>query len=226
MILKEVGQNTWPCEDCGELFTTKTGQNNHAKMHKRTEVADRMVPLEIPEGPQVKRARRQGKLKTISEGDPGNMSLAPRHDAPPPQDSAQESEIDNENQPEGRDTVKTPTILTSFVEPLDTLLSVDEISDSRSHFEAIVAGITVAMQKHFHLVQDKDQEPKKTGNKHKGIDLRNPQQVQRTYKWNRRKCIRAITQDSARCPVSREETHQFFTKIWESTQVPVSECGV
>ncbi|GFT18713.1 hypothetical protein TNCV_2277081 [Trichonephila clavipes] len=97
------------------------------------------------------------------------MSLAPRHDAPPLQNSAQESGIDNENQPEGRITVKTPTILTSFVEPLDTLLSVDEISDSRSHFEAIVAGITVAMQEHFHLVQDKDQEPKKTGNKHKAL---------------------------------------------------------
>ncbi|GFV94862.1 hypothetical protein TNCV_1028601 [Trichonephila clavipes] len=39
---------------------------------------------------------------------------------------------------------------------------------------------------------------------------------------NRRKCIRAITQnDSARFPVSRDETHKFFTKTWESTQLPV-----
>ncbi|GFT18699.1 hypothetical protein TNCV_2276971 [Trichonephila clavipes] len=72
-MLKEVGQNAWLCEECGESFTTKTGLNNHAKMHKRTEVADRMVPLEIPEGPQTRRASRQGKLKPISEGDPGNM---------------------------------------------------------------------------------------------------------------------------------------------------------
>ncbi|GFW62213.1 retrovirus-related Pol polyprotein from type-2 retrotransposable element R2DM, partial [Trichonephila clavipes] len=224
MMLKKVGQNAWPCEECGESFTTKIGLNNHAKVHKRNEVADRMVQLDIPEGPQTRKARRQGRLRPLSEGDPGDMSLAPRHDDPPLPDSVQENTIDNENQTEGRISVKMPSILTSFVEPLDTLLSVDEISDSRSHFEAIVAGITVAMQEHFHLTQDKDHEPKKTGSKQKSIDLQNPQQVQRTYKWNRRKCIRAITQkDSARCPVSREDTHQFFTRIWESTRTPIEQ---
>ncbi|GFY18412.1 hypothetical protein TNCV_2396411 [Trichonephila clavipes] len=128
MMLKEVGQNAWPCEDCGESFNARIGLTNHAKMHKRAKVAEKMVLLKIPEGPKARRARRQGKLKPMSEGDPGNMSLAPRHDTPLLQASVQESENGNENQPGGRIAVKIPTILTSFVESLYTLLDVDEIS--------------------------------------------------------------------------------------------------
>ncbi|GFV78907.1 hypothetical protein TNCV_4346661 [Trichonephila clavipes] len=92
-----------------------------------------------------RRARRQDKLKPISKGDPGDMSLDPRHDSSPLQAPLQQDEDSSNDPASGRIDIKVPTILASFAEPLDTLLGVDEISDRKSHFEAIVEGITVAV---------------------------------------------------------------------------------
>ncbi|GFY55587.1 retrovirus-related Pol polyprotein from type-1 retrotransposable element R2 [Trichonephila inaurata madagascariensis] len=53
-------------------------------------------------------------------------------------------------------------------------------------------------------------------------NYRTPQQVQQTYKWNRRKCVRAITQEpSQRCPVNMEETFRYFQSVWETSNSPV-----
>ncbi|GFT53771.1 hypothetical protein TNCV_4585691 [Trichonephila clavipes] len=45
----------------------------------------------------------------------------------------------------GRIDVRVPSVAESFIEPLDTLLQVDEISNARAHFEDIVGDVTRAV---------------------------------------------------------------------------------
>ncbi|GFT90250.1 hypothetical protein TNCV_701711 [Trichonephila clavipes] len=51
----------------------------------------------------------------------------------------------------GKIDIRVPSVLESFIKPLDTLLQVDEIGDARAHFENIVRDVTRAVHEHFHL---------------------------------------------------------------------------
>ncbi|GFV21196.1 retrovirus-related Pol polyprotein from type-2 retrotransposable element R2DM [Trichonephila clavipes] len=120
----------------------------------------------------------------------------------------------------GRIDVRVPSVLESFIEPLDTLLQVDEISNARAYFEDIVGDVTRAVHEHFHL-QRPQRNQGLNGPGRAGLDLKNPQKLQQAYKWNRRKCVRAITQDTAqRCPVGVEETYEYFKSVWETSSSP------
>ncbi|GFU59198.1 retrovirus-related Pol polyprotein from type-2 retrotransposable element R2DM [Trichonephila clavipes] len=136
-----------------------------------------MVPLSLPDGPRERRAAMDKRMAPVSTGEPGEMPLAP----PPDDDTSTPSQrvVDptiSEREPtRGRIDIPKPTILSSFLEPLDTLLEIDEISGSKDHLEAIVKGITETVQDHFHLSPPTD--TKGTDKiKRKGLDLSNHQQ--------------------------------------------------
>ncbi|GFW79648.1 uncharacterized protein TNCV_1429081 [Trichonephila clavipes] len=126
--------------------------------------------------------------------------------------------------PRGRIDQKTPCVLASFVEPLDALLEVEEIQDVRSHFEDMVQHIVRTVQEHFHL-QRPAGDRQTSGSSQ--LDTLHAQRVQQTYKWNRRKCIRAITDGATtRCPVGMEDTYNHFRAIWESPSPSVERTDV
>ncbi|GFY56669.1 retrovirus-related Pol polyprotein from type-2 retrotransposable element R2DM [Trichonephila inaurata madagascariensis] len=147
--------------------------------------------------------------------------------APPPNhlpETLPRSNPGNENgedpNPRGRIDLQVPDTLKPFLEPLNTLLEMDETSDARAHFEETVRNVTAAVQDYFHL-QPTRRKSETNGSNHGGLDLQNPQRVQQTYKWNRRKCVRAITQEpSQRCPVNME-TFRYFQSVWETSNSPV-----
>ncbi|GFT90264.1 retrovirus-related Pol polyprotein from type-1 retrotransposable element R2 [Trichonephila clavipes] len=125
----------------------------------------------------------------------------------------------NDPLPRRRIDIQSPCILASFVEPLDALLEVDELQDARSHFEDIVQHIVHTVQEYFHL-QRPAADRQTSGSSQ--LNILDTQRVQQTYKWNRRKCIRAITDGATtRRPVGRDYTYNHFRAIWESPSPPV-----
>ncbi|GFW78954.1 retrovirus-related Pol polyprotein from transposon 17.6 [Trichonephila clavipes] len=130
----------------------------------------------------------------------------------------------NDSSPRGRIDIQTPCILASFVEPLDALLEVDEIQDARSHFEDMVQHIVRTVQEHFHLQRPAGDRQTNGSSQLNTLDA---QRFQQTYKWNRRKCIRAITDGATtRVPVGKEDTYNHFRAIWESPSHPVERTDV
>ncbi|GFX60035.1 retrovirus-related Pol polyprotein from type-2 retrotransposable element R2DM [Trichonephila clavipes] len=213
----------WPCEECGESFTTQNGLFNHQKAHERKKIADKMVPLVIPNGPKKRKAAKKNKLAPVSTGEPSDMPLAFPPDNTPnpaPFQLVANTSNDNQDQARGRIDIQKPSLISSFIDPLDTLLEIDEISGSKAHLEALVQGITETVQEHFHLGPSATSTGTVNSRK-KGLDVHNHQQVQQCYRWNRRKCVRALTQmESPRCPVSKDKRHTFFKRIWETTRSP------
>ncbi|GFY44120.1 retrovirus-related Pol polyprotein from type-2 retrotransposable element R2DM [Trichonephila inaurata madagascariensis] len=210
----------WPCADCEERFTSRMGLLNHQKSHRRRALIEELPVLKIPDGPKQRRAKKDKKLAPLSAGDPGSMRLAPppNHlpDTPPRSNPGQENGEDPTLR--GRIDLRVPDTLKPFLEPLNALLEMDEINDARAHFEETVDNITAAVQDYFHLQPTR---PETNRPNNGGLDLEDPQRVQKAYRWNRRKCVRAITQDQAqRCPVKMEETLRYFQSVWETSSSP------
>ncbi|GFQ63844.1 c2H2-type domain-containing protein [Trichonephila clavata] len=208
-------QGEWQCEECQLKATTKIGLDNHAKAH-RSEVAVAALPqLSIPTSISNRRKKRQAKLDPISSGDPGGA----RHAPPASPQAIAPATQENEDEVRGRADVAIPTVLDCFNEALDTLLEVDEISERFPHFENLVEGITEVIQKHFNLVRPQTNQDVSLATR-KVADPNNPQVVQRSYRWNRRKCIRQITHaNSSRCPLPRDEIFSHFEQVWETSSV-------
>ncbi|GFQ73017.1 retrovirus-related Pol polyprotein from type-2 retrotransposable element R2DM [Trichonephila clavata] len=215
-LMHEVTQDKgWPCTDCDFVATTKTGLLNHGMAHRRKELQSQVVQLKVPDGPRKRQLKRRKRLGPLVTGQPGDTPLA----APvlEEQNNTEQGEDVGCARRERID-IKETLVLVSFEEPLDTLLDIEDLGDRKTHLEAIVGGVTQAVQEHFHL-----QRPVTQGDSsaRKGLDTQDPQKLQRAYRWNRRKCIRAITQPSGtRCTLPKEEVHSYYTKIWEATSTP------
>ncbi|GFW16080.1 retrovirus-related Pol polyprotein from type-2 retrotransposable element R2DM [Trichonephila clavipes] len=221
---REARTGAWPCQHCEETFPDKKGVLNHERTHRRNAIRESLPTLNIPEGRRDRRARMRERLAPLITGEPGDMRLAPppTHlpDTPPTQSQTTRNRDTERAQLGGRIDIRVPSVLDSFIEPLYTLLQVDEIGDARAHFESIVRDVTRAVHEHFNL-QRPQRNPRPNGHGGAGLDLLNHQKVQQAYKWNRRKCVRAITQDTAqRCPVSMDETYEFFKSVWETSSSP------
>ncbi|GFQ70126.1 retrovirus-related Pol polyprotein from type-2 retrotransposable element R2DM [Trichonephila clavata] len=218
LVLESKGEQ-WACHECDFSATTKTGLDNHVKMHKREAAAAVLPRLDIPSSTVKKRKKTKAKLDPISSGDPGGAQLAPPA-APRVRNTA--VPVTDDTVVSGRADVAVPTVLDSFNEALDTLLEVDEISDRLSHFENLVDGVVEAVQGHFNLVRPQNNQNREP-NKPKGPDLQNPQATQRSYRWNRRKCVRQITQaNSMRCPLPRDTIASFYEATWANALHQVS----
>ncbi|GFR10190.1 retrovirus-related Pol polyprotein from type-1 retrotransposable element R2 [Trichonephila clavata] len=205
------GQGTWQCDECEFKATTKVGLDNHMSSHRKEAAAASMPKISIPPSISKKKKSKRAKLVPISSGDPGCARLAPPASPQPSPQTVDESSVS------GRADVAIPTVLDCFIEALDTLLEVDEISERFSHFENLVQNISETVQQHFNLVRP---QPNSSLPLNKGADLNNPQVVQRGYRWNRRKCIRHITQANAsRCPISRDAIFTHFQQVWRASPV-------
>ncbi|GFQ96464.1 retrovirus-related Pol polyprotein from type-1 retrotransposable element R2 [Trichonephila clavata] len=203
----------WACHECDFSATTKTVLDNHSKSHKRAAVAAVMPKLAIPSSTASKNKKRKSRLDPISTGDPGGAQLAP---PAVPQAQNVVVQIEDDAVAGGRADVAVPTVLDCYNEALDTLLEVDEIGNKLAHFENLVDGVIEAVQGHFNLVRPQKIQDQ-ASRKPRGLDLQYPQSTQRSYRWNRRKCIRQITQaNSMRCPLPRDDIASHFQKIWEN----------
>ncbi|GFU50714.1 retrovirus-related Pol polyprotein from type-2 retrotransposable element R2DM [Trichonephila clavipes] len=172
---------------------------------------------------EIGMARNRAENREGSLGFPGFVKPVFTKDRAETPRSQSQSTRDRDAEDErigGRIDVRVPSVLESFIEPLDTLLQVDEISNARAHFEDIVGDVTKAVYEQFHLQRpQRNQGSNDSGRA--GLDVKNPQKVQQAYKWNRRKCVRARTQDTAqRCPVGVEETYEYFKSVWETSSSP------
>ncbi|GFT05391.1 hypothetical protein TNCV_124031 [Trichonephila clavipes] len=136
-----------PVAGCSAAFSTTRWfmTSNSIKRHLRA----------VHRGTQTKESEKE----ELSTGDPGDMRLAP----PPAHfPAAQTSPRPNPGNgsvedppPRGRIDFQVPSVLASFLEPLNMLLEVDEISDVRTHVEDIVNNVTQAVHEHFHLQRPK-----------------------------------------------------------------------
>ncbi|PRD36002.1 UNVERIFIED_CONTAM: hypothetical protein NCL1_09938 [Trichonephila clavipes] len=88
----------------------------------------------------------------------------------------------------------------------------------------MVNHIKCAVQEYFHL-QRPTRDKQVSGSSQ--LDTLNAQRVQQTYKWNRRKCVRALTDGtSSRCPVDMEDTFVYFKTVWEAQPPQVERSDV
>ncbi|GFW64523.1 uncharacterized protein TNCV_3513451 [Trichonephila clavipes] len=88
----------------------------------------------------------------------------------------------------------------------------------------MVEHITSAVQDYFHLQRPTRDRQASIFSQ---LNTLNAQRVQQTYKWNRRKCVPAITDGtSSRCLVDMEDTFAYFTTVWETQPPPVERSDV
>ncbi|GFR30369.1 uncharacterized protein TNCT_216741 [Trichonephila clavata] len=211
-------EGKWSCADCNFVATTRNGLLNHEKVHKRERLRQDIPPLQIPLDPKTRRRNKNKKLASLTTGQPGDTPLAARAIDLPTSEEQSREEVNATRQRERID-VQEPAALLSFQEPLDMLLGTEDLQNRKDHFEVIVQGLTTAVLGHFNLSKPP---VIGTGSTRKGLDLLNPQLVQKAYRWNRRKCIRAITSPSgARCLAPKEEVYGFYKNMWESGSSPV-----
>ncbi|GFQ99357.1 retrovirus-related Pol polyprotein from type-1 retrotransposable element R2 [Trichonephila clavata] len=87
------------------------------------------------------------KLDPISSGDPGSSRLAP----PSTSSAVAVVETPEQQEEDVRNTanIALPTVLDCFVDALDSLLDVDELSGRAQHFENLVDNVVLTVQEHF-----------------------------------------------------------------------------
>ncbi|GFU09607.1 hypothetical protein NPIL_268111, partial [Nephila pilipes] len=137
-----VDDEVWVCDLCPDFSATSaTAKRNHHASHHRQKILEDKTPLIIPPSSSKTKKNRRKRIQVLSEGHPGDTPLArPQRnlDAPPPVE-------EDENLPlQEKLDLEHPSLLVSFVEPLDALLDVDEIDNVLPTFENIVSDIVVS----------------------------------------------------------------------------------
>ncbi|GFS28689.1 retrovirus-related Pol polyprotein from type-1 retrotransposable element R2 [Nephila pilipes] len=218
-----VDDSEWTCEICNTFSTTsRLGKQNHLASHKREQIRKNAPPLIIPESNAELKKKRRKKVTSLADGPPGDTRLAPpllsvnldrQGVQPEPTIPAQD---DEEDDPSNKIDIPILSVLSSFLDPLDALIEVDDLENAMSAFENLMDGITTAVQEHFHLpLQSTDPSKKKAGKSRKNFDPMNAQEVQKLYKWNRRRCVRSIAcPTSNRCTITKEALSAHFTNAW------------
>ncbi|GFS95914.1 hypothetical protein NPIL_109571 [Nephila pilipes] len=87
------------------------------------------------------------------------------------------------------------SLLASFVE---ALLELDDIDNAFQMFENLSTAITSSVAEHFNLTPP-SQRSKSNGSSssRKTFDPENAQEIQKLYRWNRRRCIRNLTSQNS-----------------------------
>ncbi|GFS28685.1 retrovirus-related Pol polyprotein from type-1 retrotransposable element R2 [Nephila pilipes] len=212
----------WTCPTCNDFSTnSKVGKQNHLASHKREQIRSQATPLLIPESSAQKKRRKRSKVVPLADGTPGDTRIAPpiasinqdllkndekENDAPPSDDE------DDNNLP--KIDLPVPSVLSTFLDSLDALIEVDDVSNALETFENLMNGITTTVQDYFHLSPKRSSGDKNIPNR-KAFDPMNAQEVQKLYKWNRRRCVRSIACPvSNRCPISKTSLYDHFLKTW------------
>ncbi|GFT64766.1 retrovirus-related Pol polyprotein from type-1 retrotransposable element R2 [Nephila pilipes] len=204
----------------GSIFSL--GKQNHLASYKREHIRKNAPPLIIPESNAEIKKKRRKKVTSLADGPPGDTRLAPpllsvnldrQEVQPEPTIRAQD---DEEDDPSHKIDLPIPSVLSSFLVPLDAFIEVDDLENAMTAFEKLMDGITTAVQEHFHLpLQSTDPSKKRAGKSRKNFDPMNAQEVQKLYKWNRRRCVRSIAcPTSNRCTITKEALSAHFTNTW------------
>ncbi|GFT80344.1 putative reverse transcriptase [Nephila pilipes] len=196
----------------------KLGQQNHLASHKREQIRKDATPLIIPESNASKKIKKKRKIESLSHGIPDDTRIAPSLTSIN-QDRTQNkyddvSSLDGEDEDCGpKIDLPHPSVLSSFLDPLDALIEVDDLADALTSFENLISGIVEAVQEHFHLPLQRASNNK--GENKKQFDPMNAQEVQKLYKWNRRRCVRNIAcPNTNRCSISKDILQNYFTMTW------------
>ncbi|GFT48131.1 hypothetical protein NPIL_300361, partial [Nephila pilipes] len=96
----------------------------------------------------------------------------------------------------------------------------DDLENAFPTFEKLVEDLTETIREHFHLSLPTEKPPQASKQRRKVFDSQNAQEVQKLYKWNRRRCIRNIASPSSTtCSVKKEAVFQHFSKIWGPSEL-------
>ncbi|GFU20549.1 transposon TX1 uncharacterized 149 kDa protein, partial [Nephila pilipes] len=117
--------------------------------------------------------------------------------------------------------IEQNSILSSFAEPLDALLEVDDIQNTQLIFENLLKDITTVIQDHFHLSPSPNNfnKPSAATSKNNRTDPQNAQLIQKQYRWNRKKCVRNIVNPTTTfCQINKEDLSSHFSNIWAPPQ--------
>ncbi|GFS90445.1 retrovirus-related Pol polyprotein from type-2 retrotransposable element R2DM, partial [Nephila pilipes] len=178
----------------------------------KEEIKKRALPLIIPPATKLLKKKRFHKIRSNSDGYPGDIPLAM-----PLQEDSTSSSQENQRIVHHKIDVERIAILDSFAEPLDALIEVDDIDDAFPKFEKLLADLSSVIQEHFHLTKTNSSQSKKPAASvaSKAFDPQNAQAVQKLYKWNRRRCIRNIVNPNfSRCPAPKENIFSHFKNSW------------
>ncbi|GFS86882.1 retrovirus-related Pol polyprotein from type-1 retrotransposable element R2 [Nephila pilipes] len=207
--------NSWVCSDCGFKASSRVGLDVHKRVHKKEQVSYKGTPLVSLPNPKQRKQAKNRKIAPLLVGSPGDLPLD--HPLPifqDPSDIIEEDMLDLSNEATLID-IQHPSIIESFLEPLETLMS-EDIYDRLRLLEVINNDITFAIQQHFHLEKREasSANPRVSVNE-KREKLKDPQTIQKAYAWNRRKCIRDLVESNdTRCSVPTEVIHSHFTATW------------
>ncbi|GFT43840.1 retrovirus-related Pol polyprotein from type-1 retrotransposable element R2, partial [Nephila pilipes] len=126
------------CDIC-ECFSAKTqvAKKNHLDAHARESIKANSSQLLLPPASKIKKKLKSKRIIELSEGPSGNLPLAPPitgviENANPPAE-----EIEDINKID----VGKISILSSFSEPLEALLEVDDLEGAQFAFESILNDI-------------------------------------------------------------------------------------
>ncbi|GFT15961.1 retrovirus-related Pol polyprotein from type-2 retrotransposable element R2DM, partial [Nephila pilipes] len=214
-----VDDEVWVCDMCPDFSaSTITAKRNHIAFHNRQKILENKTPLIVPPSASKTKKQRKKRIQDLSEGLPGDTPLA----RPQRKSYEQPPAIEEEDLPsQEKIDLEHPSLLDSFIEPLDALFDVDEIDNVLPTFENIVSNIVSVIQDHFHLARPSASNPSAKQTTSKAFDPQDAQRVQKLYHWNRKRCIRNIQNPaSSRCSISKVNLVNHFTNIWSPPVVP------
>ncbi|GFS76438.1 hypothetical protein NPIL_255241 [Nephila pilipes] len=111
--------------------------------------------------------------------------------------------------------LEQPSLLNSFLEPLDALFDVDEIDNILPTFEKVVSDIVSVIQDHFKLSKPTASNASKNKKSFKPFDPQDAQRVQKLYHWNRKRCVRNLQNPvSSQCSINKSQLFEHFSKTW------------
>ncbi|GFT37154.1 transposon TX1 uncharacterized 149 kDa protein, partial [Nephila pilipes] len=204
-----IDDSLWNCHLCTFSANNPIAKRNHLAAHKRDSFKQKASSLKIPVPSRLNKTKRMKRITDLSEGPPGDLPLAP-----PLQSNAINLDTNDHIAEMPSIDIQRPIIIDSFLEPLNTILDVDDLEEAAGQFQNLMISLTKAMQDHFHLSPPSGIAKK---GQVKPFDGQNAQKVQRLYRWNRRRCIRnLINSNSSRCPASQENIHSYFQNCWSA----------
>ncbi|GFT12069.1 retrovirus-related Pol polyprotein from type-2 retrotransposable element R2DM, partial [Nephila pilipes] len=215
-----VDDEVWVCDLCPDFSATSaTAKRNHLASHNRQKILEDKTPLIVPPSASKTKKNRKKRIQVLSDGHPGDTPLArPQRNSNDPPPAEEEEHLPLQEKLD----LEHPSLLVSFVEPLDALLDVDEIDNVLPTFENIVSDIVSVIQEHFHLSRPSASIQSKNKTSSKAFDPQDAQRVQKLYHWNRKRCIRNIQNPvSSRCSISKSNLVSHFSNVRSPPVVPI-----
>ncbi|GFT29283.1 transposon TX1 uncharacterized 149 kDa protein [Nephila pilipes] len=215
-----IDDDVWVCDLCPDFSASSAiAKRNHLASHKRQTIVEKNTPLIIPPSSSTTKKKRRRRIQDLSEGHPGDTPLAcPRNNT-----SAPSPTEDDDNVPlQEKLDLEQPSLLNSFVEPLDALFDVDEIDNILPTFESVVSDIVSVIQDHFKLSKPTASNSSKKNKPFKPFDPQDAQRVQKLYHWNRKRCVRNLQNPvSSRCAIPKLKLSEHFSKTWSPSSLQI-----